>query len=238
MAVRRFITRMIMVAAMLTAFSNIEAQCTPGWTNTTGTLAVNGDAALEGNCGLEVSFNGTTTKHYVQDDTPNAENVYRVSFLFNPNDVAFNGSTALANQHHIIDVGAVGPDGNEIGFQVLLHNQKTADVLRLKTNGGVDIADDPLRAARKPKPHIVLQSASAPPQTHLIEVEWYSASAPGVRDGLVRIRANGGPWSSVALENYGFGIEVARFGAINGIDATTTGSYFLDDFQSFRTLTE
>jgi hypothetical protein len=200
-------------------------------------MAVNGDAALEGDCGLEVVFDGTKTKRYVQDDSPDAESVYRVSFLFNPNDLLFSGPTAFDNQHHIIAATAIGPGGTEIGFQVILHDQKNQNRIRLKTNGGVDIPSDPGRAARKPKPHVVLQSTLDPPQTHLIEIEWHSASAPGVRDGLIRIRANGGAWSEVALENYGFEMDFVRLGAINGIDVTTSGSYYLDDFQSFRTLT-
>lgn len=234
---QRFVVRMILVVAMLSAPSVVGAQCNPGWTNGAGTMAVNGDAALEGNCGLEVTFDGSTTKRYVQDDSPDAEGVYRVSFKFNPNDLVFSGPTALANQHHLLAATAVLPGGNEIGFQVLLHDQKTQSRYRLKVNGGVNIAAEPTRSARKPKPHVVLQSTSDPAATHLIELEWYTASGDGVRDGVIRVRANGGAWSETTLENFGFEMEFVRLGAINGIDVTTSGSYYLDDFQSFRTLT-
>ena len=52
------------------------------------TLTVEDYAALNGtNYGMMVSLDGTTNTVYVQDDTPDNEEVYRAVFWFDPNSV-------------------------------------------------------------------------------------------------------------------------------------------------------
>jgi len=200
-------------------------------------MAVNGAAALEGNCGLEVIFDGSTTKRYVMDETPDGENTYRISFLINTNTLSMNGPRAIQNNHNMIASEAVTPYGGKIGIQVVFMDKKKHGNYQVKVKAGVYISTNLSKISRKTGP-VILQAVADPATTHLVEVEWQTASALDVRDGILRIRVDGGPWSSNTIENYDFGMDLIRFGAVNGIDATTTGSMYLDDFQSFRTLTE
>ncbi|MCP4903178.1 MAG: hypothetical protein GY906_39960 [bacterium] len=228
----------VAIGILAVAPSTVFAQnCPPGTVVSPGMLEVNDTAALEGDCGLEVIMNGASTKRFVQDDTPDAEHVYRVSFLIHPNDIDFDlTGTAIQAQHNILDATASTPNGNNIGVRLTFQHKKSASRYQVKAKAGVYIAGNPSKVTRKTSP-AVMQLVADPAAMHLVELEWQAASADGVRDGLLRVRVDGGAWSSNTLDNFDFGIDTVKFGAVNGIDTGTTGSYFLDDFQSFRTLT-
>ncbi len=196
---------------------------------------VNGSAALEGSFGFEIIMDGTSAKAFVEDQTPDNEAVYRVSFLINNNTLVMDGPTAVANQHAIIDTTATTVDGNKIGLRLVLQDKKKLDRWQIKAKAGVTIAANPTKTTRKTAPVVVEMTADAPID-HQVDIEWQAASAAGVRDGFIRIRVDGGAWSSNTLENYGYGIETTKFGGINGVDATSTGSFYLDSFESYRTL--
>ena len=56
-------------------------------------------------------------------------------------------------------------------------------------------------------------------------------------DGSVRLFKNGRfETQDSSLNNYDYAVDKARFGATNVAGATTSGSYYLDEFSSFRTL--
>ncbi len=210
-----------------------SAQCPGGGTVVSaGQLEVNDAAALEGECGLEVIMDGGTQKRFVLDETPDGEDTYRVSFMINPNDWATPG-TGNQKQLAVVDAEAVDGDANTRAGIRVQFIRKTGLFL-VKAKGQADKPGEGLGAQRK-TPNVTLQSDSDPAATHLVEVEWVAATADGVRDGILRIRANGGPWAEQTMETFGFTIERVRFGGINGIDATMQNSFYLDDFQSFRT---
>jgi hypothetical protein len=216
---------------LLVAPSMIWAQC--GASSGTGKLEVNSDAALEGLCGLEILMDGTTTNRFVSDSSPNDETVYRASFLFNPNDFAFNGGTAAANRHLIFGASAWSSNNPlEPAIRVIFARRVVSDDLIVKATS----ANTAGSKGRVTKP-IHLQSTAGPSSTYLIEVEWQRASAPGVADGVIRIRVDGGAWSeNASVKSTGQLLRSARLGGMTVIDAGSTGSYYLDDFQSFRTL--
>jgi hypothetical protein len=195
-------------------------------------LAVNGAAALQGSYGLEIVMDGTNAKAYVEDQTPADESIYRISFLINMNDLVMAGPTAVTNQHAIIDTTTTGGD---IGLRLVLQDKKKLSRWQIKAKAGVSISTNPTKTTRKTSP-VELEPTGAAPTTHQIDIEWQEGSAPDVRDGFIRIRVDGGAWSSNTLENFDFGIDKTKFGGINGVDTTSTGSFYLDDFQSFRSL--
>lgn len=78
--------------------------------NPAGKMDVTAAAALEGDCGLEFTTAvqvGGAGKHWVQDDSPNAEQRYRNSFCFDPNDVELPPSGTFRRlKMHTVSCGA------------------------------------------------------------------------------------------------------------------------------------
>jgi len=96
-------------------------------------------------------------------------------------------------------------------------DKKKTGNYQVKAKAGVYISTRPDKIDRKTPP-VILQAVADPPATHLVEVEWQTASALDVRDGILRIRVDDGAWSSDTVENYDFGMDLIKFGAINGGD--------------------
>ena len=71
----------------------------------------------------------------------------------------------------------------------------------------------------------------------ILTIEWAAAGGPGANDGRVRLTRKGVvPKENSGLDNDEHYIDATRFGLVRGVDASTTGSFYLDDFSSFRTL--
>ena len=71
----------------------------------------------------------------------------------------------------------------------------------------------------------------------ILTIEWAAAGGPGANDGLVRLTRKGvAPKENTGLDNDEHYIDATRFGLVRNVDASTTGSFYLDDFSSFRTL--
>jgi len=232
-----FVVILVVVVALLA--QNAWAQCPSGGTViSAGQFEVVDNATegvtMEGECSLKVIMDGTTIKRFVQDDTPDGESIFRVSFIINPNDLMFYG-VGDERLHNILEAKGLDGDGVErVAFRVLFIHKKGIYYVKLK--GQADRPDVVGINGQRKTANAFLQLDTDPAASHNVDVEWQAASADGVRDGILRLRADGGAWQSNTLETYGFGVDVARFGAVTAIKATTTGSYYLDDFQSYRTL--
>jgi hypothetical protein len=203
----------------------------PGAIVSPGRLEVNEDAALEGNCGLEVLADGTTDNRWVKDESPTNETVYRASFLINMNDFAFNGPTAAKNKHLLFACTAKNGAGkNEAAIRVTLKKKTVRFVVSASSE---NTAGDRSRHT----PGVTLEAFADCCSTHRIEVEWQKASGAGTGDGIIRVRVDGGAWAErTTVKSAGQEIFGCRLGAFTAIDSESTGSYYLDDFQSFRTL--
>jgi hypothetical protein len=226
------------IAGALLASSTGSAQCPdtdtdgqPGAIISPGRLEVNEDAALEGECGLEVLTDGTTVNRWVMDESPTNETTYRASFLINMNDFAFNGATSATNKHILFaNTARNGAGANEAAVRLFLKERGSRFVVSASAQ---NTAGDRSRHT----PNVTLEAYVDCCTTHQIEVEWQQASGPGIGDGIIRVRVDGGPWAQrTTVKNTGQEIYNARLGAFTAIDSESTGSYYLDDFQSFRTL--
>ncbi len=70
---------------------------------------------------------------------------------------------------------------------------------------------------------------------HVIELQWQAATAPGANNGAIAFWVDGVQRGSVGgLDNDTRRIELVRLGAASGVDAGTTGTYYLDVFESRR----
>ena len=200
-----------------------------------GSLDVNGDASYAGNFGLEVSVNGQGSKAYVEDQTPAAETVYSASFWINPNDQ----NLETGNAHFIFTAIGPNPDGGAGNVKVLEieSRKRSGNAFRVRAYGYYDNQVNPKRLST---PFLALGRTV----WNRLQVEWTqsSSNSSGSVDSIVRLSVVEGPSAGQTgelvgvVKNRRHVIETVRLGAVTGVDATTTGSNYFDDFTSFRTL--
>ncbi|MEM7583444.1 MAG: hypothetical protein AAF560_08700 [Acidobacteriota bacterium] len=183
-------------------------------------LDVNNGAAIEGNFGLEVLMDGSTNSVFVADTTPDNEQIYRAFFRANKNTI----DIVQGSGHNIL----LGRQGGGVG-----------NIIRLSINKNNAIAGDfklSCRILRDGGGTYFCGQFTFSPNNTRITVEYTGGTADNSGDAAVRL------WKGDNLQfertNYdsNFRIDTVRFGLPKGADATTSGSYYLDDFQSFRTL--
>ena len=71
---------------------------------------------------------------------------------------------------------------------------------------------------------------------HQVEIEWQAASAPGANNGTLSL------WIDTTLAETISGVDndtltmgSMNFGLVSGVDASTSGSMYFDQFESYRT---
>ena len=70
---------------------------------------------------------------------------------------------------------------------------------------------------------------------HEIEVDWRAATGSGTNDGGLTFWIDGAQVSGVSgIANDTLKIDSVRLGAVNAIDAGTSGTEFFDAFESHR----
>ncbi len=183
-------------------------------------LDVNGDAAIDGDFGLEILVDGGSDATFVADTTPLDESVYRFEFRANPNAVSLADNTG----HAILMARMAGGGGNII--RLFMRRPAGSSTYKLvcrtrKDSGGTAFCG---------------QFTFAPNNTR-IGAEWVQASGPGNNDGIFRLRkGNNVMFEKTNLGNNDFDIDTLRFGLPQGATSGNSGSYYLDTFSSFRTL--
>ncbi len=208
-------------------------------------LSVNGGAALEGSFGLEVLMNDTSSA-YVMDDSPVNETVYRAEFLLDLNDLNFSASSGPSSNHSILklwDMDVPGP----------LPRQHVIIGIRLGGDGKYKVFCKLIQYDGATSWPIWRTDLGSPMELNLpstaggypvgVRVEFVQGTTGGGgADGIVRFARytnfDPGNWNTkehVAVLNYLLDVDRAYFGAM-AADATSTGSFYLDSFQSFRTL--
>jgi hypothetical protein len=219
----RTVLSVVSVLAVLSCPLAIEA----------ATIDVNATAAMEGSFGLEVVCDGIDTSGaYVQDDSPDQESTYRVSFLFNPAQMAITQTGSILESRHFIFTANGGSVNQPQNLRVI-------GVYLLKKSGKYWVAAQGVNTAggrKKTTQKISLGNAGVENSPHLIEVEWQASPVAG-GSGVFRFRVDGGTWAELSyLKNYTQVINTVRLGIVIGLDVDTVGSHYYDDFQSFRTL--
>ena len=181
------------------------------------TMAVNASAALAGSFGLEITTDGNTDSVFVQDDTPDGETTYRASFLLNPNDLLFAVNKDKQAIFKIIDTDDP-TDKNWVRVQ-------------LRRNGAGTLVMN-LQVLNDNEQWRAVGETTVPFNTkeYVIEVQQGSP-------GIGRLWKNGSLKKERLDQNMTERVvDRVRFGAPGAGEAATTGSYYLDEFASFRTL--
>jgi len=192
-----------------------------GWSSTAtdgGDLSAIPAAAMStGPCGLQAVVNDINPL-YVEDDSPNAEDRYRVRFYINPHSF----DTGVAQNHFRTRV--------LIGFQQTPQRRLVAVVLKFQ--GGVYNLMTRLRVdtgGRIDTGFIPITNAA-----HAVEIEFRRSSSPTASDGSLQMWIDG---TSVAIvsnvNNNVSGVDFARMGALS-VKGGATGTLYFDGFESRR----
>jgi hypothetical protein len=163
--------------------------------------------------GMQALINDTTAI-YVRDDTPNAEAVYNARFYFDPNSI-----TMTSGANHFIFYGY---SGSKAVLRVQFRFSNGAYQIRAGLqNNGSSWTDTSYMAI-----------SDAP---HAIEVNWKAATGSGANNGTLTFWIDGAQVGSVSgIANDTHKIDSIRLGAVNAIDAGTSGTEFFDAFESRR----
>lgn len=205
-----------------------------------GTTDVNGDAAKTGNYGMEISVDCSGgcsgEKAFVQDETPDAEGVYRASFWFNPNDL----NLPDGEQHTIFEAKSFnnkdGTNESIRAFRIVIRKQKKGTSFRLRGMSYQDNNSGNRHATRL----IAIQRVA----WNKIQVEWKASTVPGseVQDSYFKLSIVEGPQAGKeeiidgGAQNRRHKVEKVQLGIISGVDTGTVGSHYFDDFESYRSL--
>jgi uncharacterized protein YjiK len=176
--------------------------------NNGGNLSVTAGAALAGNYGLKATFSNTTNM-FVRNDSPTAETRYRARFYFNPNSIS------MATGDNITLFQGLDAGGT-VAISIQFNRSSTAYQLRAR-------AYDSGLTAFVSTPFFTISNA-----LHTIEVDWGNdGHLTFWIDGLQQANLTG-------INNSIYRIETVRLGAPTMSITGTSGSYYIDAFESRR----
>ena len=180
-----------------------------------GTLNVTNGAKYVGDYGLEIVVDDMSPT-YVQDNTPADEARYRARFYVRSDLLAM----AAVDEYELFT--AFAGDSTPV-LRLTVYNDGTDHLLRFvaREDGGADTT---------PGAGIVLANG-----WRAIEIDWQASTAPGADDGFLDLWVDGHPQTGLAaLDNDTLSVDHVRWGAVDGLDAGTAGSTYLDAFESRR----
>ncbi len=184
-------------------------------------VTISAAAALSGGYGIEVVMNGTNNA-YLIDRSPNNETGYKVEFRIDHNDLCMNQNAG----HGIFYAREPGANVIRVGLSYVGDtcegdaNSYKIKVRCLKDTGGTAFCGQ-----------ITLLDG----QATLVKFEWIAASGPGANDGIFRIYKGGAlKYERTNLDSDTLTINTGRLGAPKNSDATTSGSFYIDDYSAHR----
>ena len=180
-------------------------------------LEVNGAAAMGGSAfGLEVTGGG---RAWVETREPDRESSVGLIFFLDPDNWEMQARTRVdilrlygpGRRHHLrLVLRRAGPGLFRLGLQVRGNRGGYEPI-----GGGLVLAGG----------------------ENLVEVEWQAASGPNATDGSAALYLNGELEArEPTLENGRLDVRTIQLGILGGNVGQTRGSFYLDDFQAFRTL--
>jgi hypothetical protein len=176
--------------------------------NNGGNLSVSTSAALVSSYGMQATF-ANTTPMFVRDDTPAAETRYRARFYFHPNSITMAaGDTITVLQ------------GLDAGGQVILAVQfnRSSKSYQLRAQAYSSTLADHVNTSYFPITNAV----------HVIEVDWGN-------DGHLTFWIDGVQKANLTgINNSLYSVETLRLGAPTMTITGTSGSFYIDAFESRR----
>ncbi|REJ72988.1 MAG: hypothetical protein DWQ36_10365 [Acidobacteria bacterium] len=217
-------------------------------------LDVNATAALNGTTnGLEVIHDNTSVA-YVQDDTPNSETVYRFEFLYDPNQLGLTSSAQF--RFSLFGAYANNPRPNNPGNPCPLNPNIPVFPARVfAVFGGANSEYPGVRMTLMTNQCGIVGTAAqyfttgGVPDNNPRKICGYienSTTPAGAGEGGLAVVAvgaacppHGDPaYSTAPANNFEIPTQFVRLGnlAINPFNAGENGSFYVDEFASFRTM--
>jgi hypothetical protein len=179
-----------------------------------GDLSAAAPAALDGAYGLQAVLNDNTAI-YVTDWTPYLETQYRARFYFDPNSIIM-----AATDSHTIFSGSMGTSTNVMRVEFRPFGTSYQVQAGVISDAGVWTSSSWFTITDAP---------------HFLEVYWRAASGPGSNNGGMTLWIDGAQKADLTgIDNDGRVIDMARLGAVSGVDIGTRGTYYFDAFESRR----
>jgi hypothetical protein len=155
-----------------------------------------------------------TGRAYVQDNSPSAEQLYRARFYV---DLSSLSPGSLDTFDHFTAFAGSGA----VQFDLRLEDSGANIALVASARDGVSVSS-------------VTADSSLPSTYFAIEFEW-KASDTGLSNGHLDVWVDGTPVTGLSgLDNETGQIDFVRWGAVDGVDSTTSGTMNLDEFVSQR----
>lgn len=196
---------------------------------------VGGTACSGGPCGLEIILDGSNNPARVVDETPNGESIYRAQFYVNMNNLV---QTEGPGNFWAMGRGTKLPEFKaSFQFLVIKKFNQWRFFLRGQTNastdrftGRIDVPDADGRAPM------------------LFQVTFTQSPAPGTPGGEVELcllQGGGGVQGTCVktadifgegINNSNLAVDNVLFGGVGNLGAFLNGSFYFDEFASFRTV--
>jgi hypothetical protein len=155
---------------------------------------------------------------YVEDESPSGERRYRARFYLN-----LNGLT-IGNGEEFELFTASSTDGTA-QLRLLVSRASGQNRLRLSAR-----RDDGTFLETPAGSETVI-----PREWHSVEIDWRASVSPAASDGAMAVWVDGASRPGLTgIENDGAQVASVRWGAVGALDAGTTGSFLLDEFESRR----
>jgi uncharacterized protein YjiK len=179
-----------------------------------GDLSVRPAAALVGSQGMQAVIDDTNTI-YVTDDRPNAEPRYRARFYFDPNSIGMASGSA-----HFIFNGFMGTSTAVLRVEFRFFSGAYQVRGRLINDGSTWTNTNWFTVSDAP---------------HFIELDWRAATGVGANNGGLTLWIDNTQQANLTgVDNDTRRMDRVRLGAVAGIDAGTSGTYYFDAFESRR----
>ena len=194
------------------------------------TVEVAREAAIEGEHGLRVRFDGRLgagQRAFVVDDSPAGEAAYRAVFWLDPHGMTMKAGDSLVLFEGLVRNAGTGPR-QVPAFRLHLRRAPRNAGPRLV---GELFAEDRRRTATAGIP----LPATGPRR---LQVQGRAASAPGATDGTLRVSVLGSGGRTVTATGAGNAahrLVGVRLGVVGELDPGSFGTLFLDGFESYRT---
>jgi S-layer homology domain len=192
-----------------------------------GVPSVGGLARYSGGQGLEINVaSPDRNPAFVQSSHPSSESAYRVRFFVNPRGLVM----ADGNEFDLF----AAYDGADPTPPTVTGNAQVRIVLR--QTAGKKVLSAFVRTDTGFETEIPAE-VQMPDGWRMVEIDWAksTAGASGSGNGHLTLWVDGVQKANLTgLDNDNGPINYARLGAVNGVDAATSGTVKLDDFASQR----
>jgi hypothetical protein len=160
---------------------------------------------------------GMTGRAYVQDSTPSAEQLYRARFYIDLSSLSPGGGVTF---DHFSAYSSSGTP--EFELQLEDSGANVALVVNARHGGAVSS---------------ITADSALPISYFAVEFEW-KASVTGLTNGHLDVWVDGSQVAGLSnLDNEYGRIDYVRWGVVDAVDSSTTGTMKLDDFVSRRSST-